>query len=177
MHCSDFLELYSDYRDGLLSDPATVRRVHRHLRGCRRCMNYDALVSRGVMTLRSINEIIPASRFEPTHLTPSESDGSSKRMVRAVPVAALVGALLTASAMLAFQSRSGSADAIVVGGVPVEAESPPQPAFATSIAAPDSAVPFVRNERRTPLITFTDLNAPGEAEPVESFSTWVTQSR
>ena len=63
MRCSEFLEIYSDYRDGLIADPDLARSVQRHLRHCTRCMDYDALVSRGVMALRATGEIRPNPLF------------------------------------------------------------------------------------------------------------------
>ncbi len=60
MRCSDFLELYSDYRDGLITDPLEAQQIQQHLRRCSRCMDYDALVSRGVMALRATSDINPS---------------------------------------------------------------------------------------------------------------------
>lgn len=60
MYCSEFLEIYSDYRDGLIADPKVVQSVEHHLRHCERCMHYDALVARGVMALRSTSDMEPA---------------------------------------------------------------------------------------------------------------------
>ncbi len=57
MRCSEFLEIYSDYRDGLITDPKVARSVRNHLRHCARCMSYDARVARGVMALRATGEI------------------------------------------------------------------------------------------------------------------------
>ena len=177
MHCSDFLEVYSDYRDGFLTDPATVRRVHRHLRECARCMNYDALVSRGVMTLRSINEIKPA-KLEPALFHQSEPIRSQTRMAPVIAVAALLGVLLTASAMLFLQGGVGAVDSGLVSTELEGTVSQPQTEFAAGqVQIPDSAVPFVRIDPGTPLITFTDLGSSASTETVESFAAWVTLSR
>jgi len=53
MNCSEFLELYSDYRDGCLEDPGVARAVRQHLCECESCMRYDAAICRGIMALRS----------------------------------------------------------------------------------------------------------------------------
>ncbi len=178
MNCSDFLELYSDYRDGLLTDPATVRHVHRHLRECARCMNYDALVSRGVMTLRSINEIKPASKLEPALFHQSERIRSQTRMAPVIAVAALLGVLLTAGAMLLLEGGAGAVDSGLASTAPEGTVSQPQTKFAVGrVQIPDSVAPFVRTDPGTPLITFTDLGSPAGTETVESFATWVTLSR
>ena len=63
MRCSEFLELYSDYRDGLIADPDLARSVRNHLRHCAKCASYDARVARGVMALRAASEIDPDPLF------------------------------------------------------------------------------------------------------------------
>ena len=60
MNCSEFLEIYSDYRDGRLEDASVARSVREHLRDCDTCMRYDAIICRGVMTLRSTEESRPS---------------------------------------------------------------------------------------------------------------------
>lgn len=60
MNCSEFLELYTDYRDGRLEDASVARSVREHLRDCDTCMRYDAIICRGVMTLRSTDELEPS---------------------------------------------------------------------------------------------------------------------
>jgi hypothetical protein len=47
MWCDEFIQGYSDYRDGLLSD-GTRARFDRHVRLCDRCARYDSVVDRGV---------------------------------------------------------------------------------------------------------------------------------
>ncbi len=59
MNCSEFLELYSDYRDGCLDDRSVALSVRKHLSECDACMRYDALICRGVMSLRSSGELEP----------------------------------------------------------------------------------------------------------------------
>jgi len=100
MLCSDFLELYSDYRDGLITDPAVARRIQRHLRMCRRCMDYDALVSRGVMALRSTNDLRPSTLFRhqfSRRLRATQAEGTVEA-VRPAP-AGIMAALMVAAAV------------------------------------------------------------------------------
>lgn len=59
MDCSEFQKLYSDYRDGRLEDARVARSVREHLGECEACSRYDALVCRGVMALRSVDELEP----------------------------------------------------------------------------------------------------------------------
>ncbi len=52
MHCTEFLYLYSDYRDGLITDLRVSRRVRDHLETCAACQRYDEVIRRGVAVLR-----------------------------------------------------------------------------------------------------------------------------
>jgi anti-sigma factor RsiW len=63
MRCADFLELYSDYRDGRLQDLATVLDIERHLRDCPRCARQDVAVRRGVDVLRAAPGLQPSAAF------------------------------------------------------------------------------------------------------------------
>ncbi|MBI2535796.1 MAG: hypothetical protein HYW06_02235 [Gemmatimonadetes bacterium] len=63
MDCSDFLGRYSDFRDGLITDPRVVLELERHRRVCRRCARYHYAVSRGVDALRGLGEIEPSPAF------------------------------------------------------------------------------------------------------------------
>jgi len=63
MRCTDFLRVYSDYRDGLLSDPGLAYAAERHLRECVRCARHDRAVSCGVSVLRAAPEIEPSRSF------------------------------------------------------------------------------------------------------------------
>lgn len=62
MECSEFLDRYSDYRDGLLGG-ARRAAFQRHLAECASCARHDAAVRRGVEILRTMKEIRPSSEF------------------------------------------------------------------------------------------------------------------
>ena len=63
MRCSDFLSLYSDYRDGTLRSPWLRRRLLEHLATCGECARYDGIVSSGIDALRAVEPIEPSERF------------------------------------------------------------------------------------------------------------------
>lgn len=63
MTCADFLDRYTDFRDGLITAPREVRRLERHLAGCAACRRYDAAVRRGVLALRRTDPIEPSPDF------------------------------------------------------------------------------------------------------------------
>ncbi len=95
MNCSEFLELYSDYRDGCLKDARVARSVREHLRDCDACMRYDAIMCRGVMTLRSTDDLEPSSpiAFRGLNMLPDSAEPMS-------PVSAkFAGAMMIAAAL------------------------------------------------------------------------------
>lgn len=60
--CSQFLALYTDYRDQLL-DPITRADVTRHLEQCGACARYDRVVEAGIDALLAVPEIVPSDEF------------------------------------------------------------------------------------------------------------------
>lgn len=64
MRCAEFLKLYSDFRDGLIEDHRTKRRLERHLRRCLRCARHHATLERGLGLLQtSGGDVVPSSHF------------------------------------------------------------------------------------------------------------------
>src|SRR2546430_15001322 len=63
MTCAEFLERYTDFRDGLITAPRELRRFERHLARCAGCQRYDAAVRRGVLALRAAETIEPSQGF------------------------------------------------------------------------------------------------------------------
>jgi hypothetical protein len=64
LSCSELLEEYSDYRDGLVS-ASKAGQIRAHLDGCQACARYDRVVSGGVRALRALPEIEPSDDFLP----------------------------------------------------------------------------------------------------------------
>ena len=95
MKCSEFLDLYSDYRDGCLENAGVARAVRDHLSECDACMRYDAAVCRGVMALRSTDELEPSKRVVVRNISLMPDAGDT-----ASPVPAkFAGALMVAAAL------------------------------------------------------------------------------
>jgi predicted anti-sigma-YlaC factor YlaD len=63
MTCAEFIERYTDVRDGLITTPRELRRFERHLTLCPNCRRYDAAVRRGVLALQSVETIEPSRDF------------------------------------------------------------------------------------------------------------------
>src|SRR6266487_4186110 len=63
MTCAEFLERYTDFRDGLITAPRELRRFERHLARCAGCRRYDTAVRRGVLALQAAGTIEPSRDF------------------------------------------------------------------------------------------------------------------
>src|SRR5205809_5539437 len=63
MTCAEFLEQYTDFRDGLITAPRELRRFERHLVRCAGCGRYDAAVRRSVLALQAAGTIEPSRDF------------------------------------------------------------------------------------------------------------------
>jgi anti-sigma factor RsiW len=63
MTCAEFLDSYTEFRDGLLATPAEVRRFERHLARCDACRQYDTTVRRAVLALQAAEGVEPSADF------------------------------------------------------------------------------------------------------------------
>ena len=63
MDCPEFLDRYTEFRDGLITASRELRRFRRHLATCERCREYDETLRRGVGALQSTNTIEPSADF------------------------------------------------------------------------------------------------------------------
>jgi hypothetical protein len=63
MDCAEFLDRYTEFRDGLVTAPRELRRFRRHLAGCEHCGHYDTAVRRGVLALQAAETIEPSPDF------------------------------------------------------------------------------------------------------------------
>ncbi len=62
INCQDFLQLYSEYADGRLTDPWAVAHVHEHLDKCDRCAHHVESLELGLDVLRS-GDVSPSPTF------------------------------------------------------------------------------------------------------------------
>ncbi|HXQ28396.1 MAG TPA: hypothetical protein VN848_03935 [Gemmatimonadales bacterium] len=63
MTCDEFLDRYTEFRDGLITTPRELRRFTRHITQCASCRSFDAAVQHGVGTLRAVEAIEPSGDF------------------------------------------------------------------------------------------------------------------
>src|SRR6266550_1463211 len=97
MTCAEFLERYTDFRDGLITAPRELRRFERHLMRCAGCRRYDTAVRRGVLALQAAGTIEPSRHFR------RRAGGRVGRERRGAPEVTgsgrLAGALVLAAAL------------------------------------------------------------------------------
>ncbi len=63
MICTEFLDRYTEFRDGLIAAPRELRRFQRHLAQCPTCRRYDTALRCGVAALQGVETIEPSTDF------------------------------------------------------------------------------------------------------------------
>ena len=133
MTCREFLERYTDFRDGLITAPRELRRFERHLGHCPTCRRYDGALRQGVLALRAA-ETIEAS---PTFRSKLEARlARERRAAHEVPARAGIAAALFVAAALAL---------VVLEAVrrPEVAQAPALPPVPFPTPVVQAGVPFV----------------------------------
>ena len=168
MRCSDFLQVYSDYRDGLMGDPDLKLQVGDHLATCRRCMDYDAYISRGVMLLKATAAGEPTGGFKRRlEQRLSEECAASKSGSGVRKIHAGIMTVLMMAAGIAMAARTDPApDAQIPSPREVSVSAPPFVARASdgAVDLTDWSVPAFSREVAQP-------------QPQVSFATWVSLGR
>src|SRR3989442_9174118 len=104
MTCAEFLDRYTDFRDGLIAAPPETRRFERHLACCPACRRYDTAVRRGVRALQVLETIEPSPDFR--RLLQARL-AQERRALGEVPASAGIAAALFLAAALALLSLEG----------------------------------------------------------------------
>jgi len=148
MQCNEFLELYSEYRDGLIAGSVLERRMLRHAATCQACMCYDARVSRGVTAMKVFSDLEPSAGFR------GELDG---RLARAAlveeepvmpgPAGLMVGLMVAAALSLVVWGGWGGTNSLQSLAVERVVPTPPP-------------LPAVFANPRPPFVSFADLSIP-----------------
>ncbi|MFV1986925.1 MAG: anti-sigma factor [Gemmatimonadota bacterium] len=129
MRCHDFIERYSEFRDGFVTDEDRAE-CERHLAECANCRRYDRAVDEGVTLYDALPGASPSHDFFPRlqHRIYHLEDAARLTTRRAVGSAALVavaGVGLLAVTWLPFATRLS----VEVQLPPVAVEAPsPDPA-------------------------------------------------
>jgi len=132
MTCAEFLNRYTEFRDGLITAPRELRRFERHLAQCPTCRRYDTAVRRGVLALQAAETIEPSPGFRRRLDARLERERRASVEVRAGAGVAAGLFLAAAIALLALEARRPE-----VASVPA---LPPVP-FPKPVA--HAGVPFV----------------------------------
>jgi len=104
MTCADFLDRYTDFRDGLITVRRELQACERHLAHCAACRRYDAAVRQGVLALRTAERIEPSPDFRRRLEARLERE---RRRAGEVPASARIAAALFLAAALALVVREG----------------------------------------------------------------------
>ena len=157
MNCQDFLQLYSEYSDGRLTDPRAVAYVHEHLEQCVRCAHHVDSLEQGLDVLRA-GDVSPSTTFR----------SRLSRRLRAevaigdpiVPTSAgLAAALLLATGLGLFLYEANS---------PATEESPPSAAARLAPVAFDTLQPPLEEIDVTlPPFTHSTLQFLSSPEPLD----------
>jgi hypothetical protein len=153
MTCAEFLDRYTDFRDGLIAAPRELRQFERHLARCVACRRYDGAVRRGVLALRAAGTIEPSRDFRRRLDARLERE---RRTAREVPARAGVAAALFLAAALAMLALEGVRrpelarapllppvpfpNPVVQAGVPFVSFQDPRASVFAAAPAPDGAV-------------------------------------
>src|SRR5437762_8218710 len=139
MTCAEFLERYTDFRDGLITAPRELRRFERHLVRCAGCRRYDTAVRRGVLALQAAGTIEPSRDFRRRLDARLERE---RRAAREVPASAGVAAALVLAAALAMLALEGVRR-------PEVARAPVLPPVPFPNPVVQAGVPFVSLDRKS----------------------------
>jgi hypothetical protein len=178
MDCSNFLDSYSDFRDGLITDPRMLRLMRQHLGDCLPCARYDASVRHGIGALGEV-EFSPDFR---ERLRQRIAATAGRPVTAAEPRATSIAAglmLAAAVALLVYERTSGGEAAqvpvaTVASVAPAAASSPIVDSSLLRRAVAARPMPVVVVNAGVPFVVFTDLpaspfrNAGSPEFPVQS---------
>lgn len=152
MRCADFLNRYSDLRDGQITDLTILRDMQEHLGACPRCRRYERAIQQGIGALRSLGQIEPSPGFQrelrvqlaKAALRVNRQPGLTPAALTAAVLVAVAGALLLYEGFLA-RKRAQLAETarpipivIVNPGVPFVSFTSSDPGAPAAVVAPAS---------------------------------------
>src|SRR4051794_14967594 len=112
MNCSEFLDSYSDFRDGVITDARKLRGMREHLSRCPACIRYDSSVRHGVSAL---GEIEPSADFrERLRQRIAATAGEPMEPIGRGTASIAAALMLVAAVALLIYSRGGDEPMIAV---------------------------------------------------------------
>ncbi|CAN5852593.1 hypothetical protein BH23GEM6_BH23GEM6_27310 [soil metagenome] len=164
VNCSEFLQEYSSYRDGLV-DVARRDALEAHLRGCSSCARYDEVIGDGVELVRALEPVETSDDFmlrlqhriyhvEDEMKTSRYASGTSVALTMAI--AAAIGITAWAPTV---KSKVPQLDLPpVIANAPVRPDIVPSVFLAGPIlTAPDGSGSFARRETPTVFFRYSPL--------------------
>ncbi|MDH3734436.1 MAG: zf-HC2 domain-containing protein [Gemmatimonadota bacterium] len=124
MRCDHFIETYSEYRDGLVTDEVRARYEH-HLAECGRCRRYDHVVRQGAMVYSELpgpsvsHDFLPRLQHRIYHVEDA-ARLTTRRAVGSAALVAVAGVGFLAVTWLPFATRMS----VEVQLPPVAVEAP-----------------------------------------------------
>jgi predicted anti-sigma-YlaC factor YlaD len=105
MTCAEFVQHYTEYRDGLITAPREARRFARHLMQCPSCRRHDGALRRGLKVLQETDTVYPSPDFRRRLEQRLQREGLTVGREVAPARAGLVAAVFigVAIALVAFQ--------------------------------------------------------------------------
>jgi predicted anti-sigma-YlaC factor YlaD len=137
MHCPEFLDRYTEYRDGLVTASRELRRFQRHLAACPGCREYDATVRRGIMALQAAGQIEPSAGFRGRLDARLRAERASMDGEPVLPIRLGLAAALLVAVALAFALRETMREP------PQVAEAPQLPPVTFPKPVANAGVPYV----------------------------------
>lgn len=156
--CNEFLERYSDYRDGIIQGQDRLR-LEGHLAVCRQCQGYDARVARGVMVLQNSGEIEPSNALK-AQLRERIAVGHRPELPLMPAYAGILAALVLIASVVAllWDGPEPQVQTIVIDSTP-----PADPVLPVSTAAQLDALDAPEESFTVPAFG-ADWRAPGADE-------------
>ncbi len=152
MRCSDFLDNYSDFRDGTVENPVLQQLLLAHREMCHRCTRYDEVVERGLAKLRAAAPVEPSRRFRTALRSRLATSAQEPAALFPVPVR-FVGSLVVAAAVAT----------LVIEGLNRNGQE------IDPLTPPALSMPMVRANPSPPFVTFADLSSPASLQRPVSF--------
>ena len=135
MECAEFLDRYTDYRDGVVTTPRDRRRFERHLALCETCRSYDTAVRRGVLALQGAGTVTPSEQFR------ARLDARLRREALTLAAPVIPPRVGAAAALLVAVGIALVALQLARRPAPLEAHALPPVPFPKPVA--QAGVPFV----------------------------------
>lgn len=155
MTCAEFLDRYTEFRDGLITAPRETRRFARHMAQCPTCRRHDAALRRGVLALQDTLTVHPSSDFRRRLDQRLERELAGGR-APTLPARARIAAAMFIAVALTLLALEGAHRSQV-------AQAPPLPAVPFPKPVVQAGYPFVSFQDPRTSVMSSNANPYGTA--------------